>query len=267
MSRKLRTVARFSADLMPLVLLAIGLLAALTGVAHQGAHPDTAVVHGDTAVRTVADQAPRTEHPNTIELTVHDEPPGSPDGRPAFYLVLGWVVGGCLAATALALTVGSVPATSRRAQSRVLGLLAYSVLSGLFGAIVVGPTLDIWVDDVVPMAAFGTLIVFGAAMTAAALHGWLGVLGTGALAGAIVAAGSSAVPTQWVPAFLRDMNGWLLHDVGTHLVRGAVHFGGDGIGRDLVTVWVYGLGGTIAFLVASHVKNSQHRGRDIRRYG
>jgi hypothetical protein len=247
--------------LLPLALFAALLGATLLSAGQFGdAHQASAVVHGDTALVTVADHAPHTQ--NTIRMTVVDEPaqPGEAPGRSAFYLVLGWVVGGYLAATALAVAVGPVPGTSRRAQSRVLGLLGYSVLSGFVGAIVVGPTLEIWVDDVIPMAAFGTLIVFGAAMTAAALQGWLGVAGTGVLVGLLVAVGSSGdggpVPPELLPAFLRDMNTWLLHDVGTHLLRGAVYFGGTGIARDLVTVWVYGLGGTIIFLLASHIKTT-----------
>jgi hypothetical protein len=201
-------------------------------------------------------------------LTVYDDhplPPSDNRGLSAFYLVIGWVVGGYLGATALSIAAGAVPATVRLGALRVGALLAYSILSGVAGSIVVGPVLDIWSGHGIALAAFGTMVTFGAAATAAALSGWLGIVGTGAAIVLFVVLGNPGsggpFPSEMLPTFFRGMREWVLPGVGTDLVRAAVYFGGHRITGDLAVLWAYGLGGTIAFLAAAVRAPGRVRGR------
>lgn len=53
------------------------------------------------------------------------------DGLSAFYLVVGWCVGGYLCASILAISAGSRAANGRRAALRLITMALYSVLGGL----------------------------------------------------------------------------------------------------------------------------------------
>lgn len=169
------------------------------------------------------------------------------------FLVVGWVLGGFLAAAALAIALGAVPASERRTQARVLALLAYALVSGVAGAVLVGPVLGIWTGYGVALATFGTMIVFGAAMTAAALQSWFGLLGAGAAIALFLVLG--------IPGAGGELPGqsWALPGAGTELVRRALSLdSGTGGSGDVVTqmaaLWLYCLGGAVAFLVAGHVR-------------
>jgi hypothetical protein len=203
-----------------------------------------------------------------IQMAVFDNHPVGPKdsgGRSAFFLVIAWVIGGYLAAAALAIAAGSIPATVRRAHLRVLALLAYSALSGIAGAVIAGPVLEIWPGNTVVLAAFAFMLVFGSAMTAAALQGWLGLLGTAGAITLLVMLGSPGagglVSPELLPGFFQSMQSWVLPGVGTHLVRSLVYFGGNAIQSDLIALWIYGLGGAVAFLLASTIKPGKYRTR------
>ncbi|MEU1465050.1 hypothetical protein ABZ467_31045 [Streptomyces sp. NPDC005727] len=69
-------------------------------------------------------------------MTVTDiVPPASSDGRgmSSFYLVLGWIVGGYLAAAILGMAGGARPANLHRTLIRPAALALYAVISGLGG--------------------------------------------------------------------------------------------------------------------------------------
>jgi hypothetical protein len=63
------------------------------------------------------------------------------DGRglSSFHLVIGLLVGGCVASSALAMSHGARPASVHRTTIRLGTLALLSVASGLGGAIIVGP--------------------------------------------------------------------------------------------------------------------------------
>jgi hypothetical protein len=181
----------------------------------------------------------------------------NPRNVTTFYLVVSWVVGGFLAATALAIALGAIPASERRTQARVLALLAYSLVSGIAGAIVLGPALDAGPGYGLALATFGSMITFGAAMTAAALQGWFGVLGAAAALGLFLLLGDPASGDPLVP----QLDDWALTGAGTQLVRGVVQFGGGGGANELLALWIYCFGGAVAFLVAGHVRPGRGRSR------
>jgi hypothetical protein len=207
-----------------------------------------------------------------VRITIFDDySPRSDDTTDlsTFYLVVAWVFGGFVAATALALALGSIPSSGGRTQARLLALLAYSLVSGVASAALVGPGLDVWNGYGVALTVFGTMITFGAAMTAAALQGWFGLIGAATSIGlfALLSNPGSSGPSDLLPAGLRDLEVWALPWAGTQLVRGALDFGGgtEGGMGNLVVLWAYCLGGAIAFLLAGHVKPGRYRARLTRR--
>jgi hypothetical protein len=232
-----------------------------------------ATTQSDPAAGALVDTYGSAGRAAGIPIVVFDDYSPRPNNSRSvatFFLVVGWVVGGFLAATALAIALGSVPATQRRTQARVLGLLAYAVVAGVASSIVVGgPGLDVWTGDGVALATFGAMITFGAAMTAAALQGWFGLAGAGAAIALFVLLGapgfSGPVPADALPGFLRDLQAWALPGAGTHLVRNALYFGSGSVTGEMIAVWVYCLGGAIAFLVAGHVKPGRIRARLLHR--
>ncbi|MEJ3743854.1 hypothetical protein WEI85_11245 [Actinomycetes bacterium KLBMP 9797] len=154
--------------------------------------------------------------------------PGDPRGLVPFYLVVGLVLGGYLASTALGVTAGTTPRTVPRAAARIGALAVYAVLLGAAGAVLTGPLLGIFPDHWLVLAAGGALVVFAAGMLAAAVQAWVGLLGTGLLVLLLVALdnpGSGGVyPPEYMPGFLRGMHTWSLPGLGTDLVKSLVYF-------------------------------------------
>lgn len=169
-----------------------------------------------------------------VPLQVYDDvplPASDNRGITPFYLVVGWVVGGYLVSTLLSFIAGSVP-EPRRGRVRILALLAYSVLSGIGGAALVGPVLDIWYHNLVALATIGVLIVFGAAVTSAALSALFSSVGTGLTILLLLALGNAGSGGPFTPELLpgpfRDLHTWLLTGAATTATRSIVYFDGRG---------------------------------------
>ncbi len=206
----------------------------------------------DPAARALIQAYTEAARAAGIRAAVFDDYSPQPDNTrnlTVFYLVVGWVAGGFLAATGLAIALGSVPASERRTQARLLAFLAYSIVSGVAGAILAG---QIGVGYSLALATFGAMITFGAAMTAAALQGWFGLFGAATAIGLFLLLDN---PGGILPSFLHDAQDWALTAIGTDLVRGVITLGGgSGSVGQLVVLWVYCFGGAVAFLLAGHIR-------------
>ncbi|MFI5955346.1 hypothetical protein [Cryptosporangium sp. NPDC051539] len=189
-----------------------------------------------------------------IPVNVYDDHPlPATDNRgiSPFYLVVGWIVGGYLVSTLLSFVAGAHP-EPRRGRIRVLALLFYAIASGIGGAVVVGPVLGIWHQNLVPLAALGIVVVFGASITSAALSALLGAVGTGLTIVLLVVLGNpgSGGPfaPQMLPGPFREMHTWLLTGAATQATRATVYFQGHGLpGLYLVLLLWCGIG-TLAYL-------------------
>lgn len=108
-------------------------------------------------------------------------PAGAGDSRglSAFYLAAGWVVGGYLVASILAITAGGRPGNLRRSGIRLASLAVYSVASGVGGALIAGPMLSALPGHFWPLAGFGTLLVFATGAFTMAIQAVSGVVGIG----------------------------------------------------------------------------------------
>ncbi|MCL3818080.1 DUF3533 domain-containing protein [Aeromicrobium wangtongii] len=154
-------------------------------------------------------------------------------GLSAFYLAVGWVVGGYLAASILGITEGERLPTMRRLGIRLARIVVYAVLSGLGGAWIVGPWLDALDHGFWPLAAFGSLLVLGVTVFTLGCEAWLGVLGIGVAIVLFVVLGNpsagGAFPTNLLPPFFSAIGPWLPPGAGTSAIRGIVYFDDAGV--------------------------------------
>ena len=89
------------------------------------------------------------------------------------------MLGGYVGATALALVLGGMRSPGLRQAAIRLGLLAsYAVISGLAGALFIGPVMGVVSGYSLSLAGTGMLLVFAAAAATAGLQAALGLPGT-----------------------------------------------------------------------------------------
>ena len=187
-------------------------------------------------------------------LDVRDVAPaaaGDARGLTSFFLVIGWVVGGYLCAAVLAISAGSRASTVSRALFRLGALLIFSLLSGLGGAVIVGPVLDALPGRLVALALVGALVVFATGAVTLALQALLGAAGIGLTLLIVVVLGNpsagGAIGTSLLPTFWRGIGSAMItgrRNVGDPVHRvlpgpcphqpagGAGHLGGGRGGGD-----------------------------------
>lgn len=193
-----------------------------------------------------------------VPLAVSDSVPiaaNDPRGLVPFYLAVGLVLGGYLGSTVLGITIGTTPRTVGRAGARIAGLAVYSTLLGLAGALVTGPGLDVWHSRFASLVGAGALAAFAAAMAAAAVQGWLGLLGTGLVILLLVVLGNPGsggiYAPEFLPDFFRDMHLWNVPGLATDLVRAVVYFGPDATARPAGTLAIWAVAGLLLLLAAA----------------
>lgn len=205
-----------------------------------------------------------------MPLAVRDSyPPAArdPRGLTPFYLVVGWLLGGYLAATALAVIVGTVPRSGPRLAMRLGSFAAFAVLLGLAGAVLTGPGYRIWPGHLLALWLTGTLVVFAAAALTAALESWVGLVGTGLamlLLFILGNPGSGGVyPPEFLPGPYRGLHAWLPTGQATELVRAVVYFGGHAVARPLAGLAAWSVAGLVAILAATLVLGRRHPPRRL----
>jgi hypothetical protein len=180
---------------------------------------------------------------------------GDGRGLTGFYLVIGWLVGGYLVASLLGISVGSRPTTVRRAVIRLLAVVPYAILSGLGGAIIVGPVLGALNGHLIALWWIGALLVFAASAVTMAFQTLFGVIGIGITVLFFVVLGNPSAGGAYQPALLppfwRALSGALPNGAGVDAVRRIVYFGAQGVGGDLGVIALYVAGGVaVTMLVA-----------------
>lgn len=213
-----------------------------------------------SAMETVVTAADRAERRS---LTVEDVVPaakGDARGLTGFYLTVGWVVGGYLVASILAISAGARPATLRRARIRLTALVAYAIVSGIGGALIVGPILGALTGSYWTLAGFGALIVFAVGAFTMAVQALTGIIGIGLAVLLFVVLGNpsagGAYPGPLLPAFWRAIGPYIPTGAGTSGVRGIVYFDNAGLGGPVLVGVVYAVLGAGALLVVSRLRRS-----------
>jgi hypothetical protein len=195
-----------------------------------------------------------------VPLTVEDVHPlatGDPRGLTPFYLVVGWLLGGYLAATVLAIVLGTVPRNTDRLGMRLAAFGLFALILALAGALLVGPGYGIWTQHFVGLWLTGTLIVFVAAVITAALEAWVGLVGTGLamlLLFILGNPGSGGVyPAEFLPGFFRGMHRWIPSGLATDLVRGVEYFDRKATGWPVTGLIAWALVGLVTVWLATLV--------------
>ncbi|WP_137990267.1 DUF3533 domain-containing protein [Streptomyces vilmorinianum] len=180
------------------------------------------------------------------------------DGLSAFYLVVGWCVGGYICAAILAISAGSRPANRERAIIRLGVLALYSILGGLGGAVIVGPILGALPGSVAALWGLGALVVFAVGAATLALQSLFGIVGIGLAILLIVVAGNpsagGAFPLPMLPPFWHAIGPALPPGAGTWAARSIAYFKGNDLTGSLLVLSAWALVGTVITLVMSSLK-------------
>lgn len=215
-----------------------------------------------TAVQEVFQKVEASQHRKVTSTDLVPLQAGDARGLSGFYLVIGWMVGGYLVASALGVTVGARPATLRRAAIRLGALVPYAVLSGLGGALIIGPVLGALNGHLLALWWLGALIVFASAAATTAFQVLLSTIGIGVAVLLFVvlgnpSAGGAFQPTL-VPPFWRAIAYALPNGAGTDTVRRIVYFGSHGIGGHLLVLALWAVTGSAVALVGAHLFHRSH---------
>lgn len=214
------------------------------------------------AVSSIAQQIAQTiETDRHRQVTITDiRPPAASDGRgmSSFYLVIGWIVGGYMAATILGMAGGARPANLHRTVIRLGSLALYAIASGLGGAVIAGPLLGALEGHFAELWALGALTVLASAATTVAFQVLWGVIGIGVTILLFVVLGNpsagGAYPDVLLPPFWRAIGRWLPPGAGTTAVRNTVYFSGHAIAQPLWVLAGYAVLGTAAAIAGSALR-------------
>jgi hypothetical protein len=209
----------------------------------------------ETAVTTVVQRVEATQKRTVAVRDLVPAQAGDARGLTGFYLVVGWMVGGYLVAALLGVAKGARPANVRRAIVRLGAIALYAIVSGLGGAVIVGPVLGALNGHLVTLWWLGALIVFGAGAVTMAFEVLLGVLGIGAAILLFVILGNpsagGAYQSSLLPPFWRAISNAIPTGAGTDTVRRIVYFGSHGIGMHLLVLALYAVVGSVVAVAAS----------------
>ena len=196
-----------------------------------------------TAVEDVIAQVEAAQHRSATITDAVPAQPGDARSLSGFYLVIGWLVGGYLVAAMLSIATRARPATTRRAIIRLTVLVPYAILSGLGGAIVVGPVLGALTGHLLAIAALGALIVYCAATVTMAFQVFLGTIGVGLTLILFVILGNpsagGAYQAPLLPGFWRAISPALPNGAGVEALRRIVYFGSYNITGNLLILSAY----------------------------
>jgi hypothetical protein len=224
-------------------------------VVHPAGSRDTVLVASaagssvTSAVRQVGESFARAQGRQVRVVDVAPAQDGDRGSLTAFYLVVGWLVGGYLAASMLGVTAGARPANRHRALIRLLALLPYAALSGLGGAIIVDPALGALTGHFLQLWGLGALVVFLAGTVTIALQALFGVLGIGLAVVVFVVLGNpssgGAYQPHMIPPFWTAIGSWLPAGAGVSAVRNTVYFHGNALTWPLGVLGVWAAAGVL----------------------
>jgi hypothetical protein len=180
-------------------------------------------------------------------------PASDPNGISEFFLVIAWMLGGYVGATALGLMLGGVRSPSLQDAATRLGLLAgYAAISGFLGALLIGPALGVVAGYNFALAGLGTLLVFAAAAATAGLQAALGMPGTLiAIIGMVVFGDPTAGTSVSTALLARPWNvigQGLPPSAGLSAARSILYLGGTKLTGPLTVLAVYAAVGTLVTL-------------------
>ncbi|MFF3327185.1 DUF3533 domain-containing protein [Streptomyces sp. NPDC002889] len=186
---------------------------------------------------------------------------GDARGLSAFYLVVGWCVGGYLCAAILAISSGARPANTERALIRLGALLLYSIAAGLLGSVIAGPVLDALPGSIWALWGLGTLVVFAVGALTLAFQGLAGIVGIGLAILLVVVLGNPSAggpyPYPLLPPFWRAIGPALPPGAGTFAARSIAYFKGNGAAGPMLVLAAWAVGGALVTLVCALLRGGR----------
>ncbi|MER5384538.1 DUF3533 domain-containing protein [Streptomyces sp. NPDC002688] len=184
------------------------------------------------------------------------------DGLSSFYLVVGWCVGGYLAASVLAISSGARPADLRRAVIRLAVMALVAIVGGLGGAILVGPILGALPGPVCAFWGLGALVTFAVGAATLALQGVFGIVGIGLAILLVVIAGNpsagGAFPLPMLPPFWKAIGPALPPGAGTWSARSIAYFKGNDMTGSMLVLSAWAVAGSAVTLLAAAFRARPH---------
>ncbi|MGW7197006.1 DUF3533 domain-containing protein [Streptomyces chryseus] len=186
-----------------------------------------------SALTTLTNKIEASRQRNVRTVDVAPASPEDFDGLSAFYLVVGWCVGGYLCASILAISAGARPANGQRAVIRLGVMALYSIAGGIGGAVIVGPVLGALPGSVMALWGLGALVVFAVGALTLALQALTGIVGIGLAVLVVVIAGNpsagGAFPLPMLPPFWAAIGPALPPGAGTWAARSIAYFEGNAL--------------------------------------
>ncbi|MFF7338561.1 DUF3533 domain-containing protein [Streptomyces sp. NPDC008163] len=177
------------------------------------------------------------------------------DGLSAFYLAVGWCVGGYLCASILAISAGTRPANRQRALIRTGAMALYAIAGGIGGALIIGPALGALPGSFWGLSGLGALTVFAVGMITLALEGLTGIIGIGLAVLIVVIAGNpsagGAFPLPMLPDFWRAIGPALPPGASTWTARSIAYFHGNAVTGPLLVLSAWAVAGTAGTLLTA----------------
>jgi hypothetical protein len=217
------------------------------------------------AVTKVITQADRAQGRIVIVDDVIPAGPGDANGLSAFYLVVGWMVGGYLVSAILAIAKGSRPVNLRRALFRLAALALYAIVSGLGGAIIAETILSALRGHFFALWGFGALVVFAVGAFTMALQVLFDLVGLGIAILLFVVLGNPSAggpyPSYLLPTFWAAIGRWLPPGAGTDAVRTIVYFPAASLAHSLAVLGAYALVGIAVTMLAAAIRPARPSGQ------
>jgi hypothetical protein len=212
-----------------------------------------------SAVEQVITAAEASQHRSVTVTVIVPLQRGDFHGLTGYYLVIGWIVGGYLVAALLGVASDAKRATRRRTIFRLIAFVPYAILSGLAGAIVVGPVLGALTGHLLALWWLGALLVFAVGAVTLAFQTLFGVIGIGVTILVFVIlgnpSGGGAYQPALLPPFWRAISSALPNGAATDTVRRIVYFGAYDISGHLIVLASYAVAGVIIALIGSSIKD------------
>lgn len=207
------------------------------------------------AATTVLRRVNTAQHRDVVVRDIRPAAAGDFRGLSSFYLVLSWTIGGYLASSALNMAAGSKLPTLRRVLVRLLVMLPYAFVSGVGGAIIVGPVLDCLPGAFWELAGIGTLVVYASAAAGVALQSLAGTVGLGLTVLIFTVLGNPSsggvYPAPLLPPFWRAIGQALPPGAGTTAVRNTVYFDAHGIAGAIWVLVAWAAGGVLVAVASA----------------
>ena len=215
------------------------------------------------ALSEVFGEVARADHRPVTVVDVIPAGAGDARGLSAFYLAVGWMLGGYLVATGLSISRSARPAHPPAAAVRLAAVAVYAVASGILGAVATVRILGAFSGHLVALSALGALLVFASGAFAMALQAWAGVIGVGLTVLILVVLGNpsagGAYAAPLLPPFWRAIGPWLPPGAGTTAARGILYFHSNGVVGPALVLGAYAVAGTLATFAASALADRRRR--------